>query len=145
MEEVKVYQDNLLGRLRVVVEDRKVWVSLVDVCSALGVIYTTTLRKKLNKKKIRKILVTETSENQFGEYKHTYYLTFICEENINFCMMRAHGGKANALKKWIDNFHPIAVAKEAVSSAQEDIEILMKAIEIVKKAMKVVPTEGECS
>ena len=80
MNEIKIFNNNNFGKLRVIVKEGKVWFCLADACKALEIMNPRNVKKRLDSRGVHTMDVSTNSKNQHGEFTRTQIMSFIDEK-----------------------------------------------------------------
>jgi len=97
MNELKVFVNDQLGEIRVIIRDGEPWFVLADICKLLDIENTTDVAGRLNQDYVSQIEVIENSG--FGARRMK--INIINELNLYKCIMRSYKPEAEKFQDWV--------------------------------------------
>ena len=137
MEKIEVFNNDKLGKVRIVMIENDIWFVLRDVMRVLGLNNVTDLTKRLNTKGLDKIELLTNGGKQQG--------WIINESNLYKCIMRSNKPEALEFENWVTEEVLPTIRKTGKYDINKPKQLSLpkpKEHKIIKKYYNGVPVMG---
>lgn len=120
MNEIKIFEKEEFGKVRVIMENGKPYFNLNDVCDMLGLKNPRDVKTRLNQKGV----VISDTLTKSGIQKMNY----IDESNLYKCIFRSNKSEAEAITEWVTGEVLPAIRKTGIYGISEEDKLLLDII-----------------